>query len=172
MNAHLKAMQAKVKKGKNVFITPGAFVIGDVTLGDDVSVWFNAVVRGDSDEIKIGDRTNVQDGVVMHVDHGTPINIGKENIIGHCAMLHGCTVGDNNLIGIKAVVLNNVKIGNYCVIGANTLLTEGMVIPDYSMVYGSPGKIVKQLPEEVKDLLMAGVNEYINEAKRYLESEV
>ena len=168
-NAHLEKLLSEVKKGKDVFIARGAYVVGNVTLDDYVSVWYNAVLRGDSDGIHIGERTNVQDGVLMHIDHGVPIKVGTDNVIGHGAILHGCSIGNNNLIGMRATIMNNAKIGNCCVIGAHALITEGMEVPDYSMVLGSPGKIVKQLPEGVKDMIQLGVQEYINEAKRYLE---
>jgi carbonic anhydrase/acetyltransferase-like protein (isoleucine patch superfamily) len=164
-------MTGKVKKGKNVFIAPGAYVLGDVVLGDDVSVWFNAVIRGDFDRIEIGHRTNVQEGVFMHVDNGKPIKIGEDNIIGHGAMVHGCTIGNHNLIGMRATVMNHAVVGNGCVIGAHALVTEGMVVPDYSMVLGVPGKVVKLIPEEIKHLISEGVEEYIKEVLKYLESE-
>ena len=169
---YYEAMAAKVNKGKEVFISPGAYVLGDVTLADKVSVWFTAVIRADYDRIDIGEGTNVQEGVIMHVDYGTPMTIGKENIIGHGAILHGCTIGDFNLIGMRATILNRAKIGNGCVIGANALVTEGMVIPDYSMVVGVPAKIVKTLSEETITLIRHGSDEYIKEAAKYLQSSV
>jgi carbonic anhydrase/acetyltransferase-like protein (isoleucine patch superfamily) len=167
---YLEEMTTKVQKGKNVFIAPGAYVLGDVILGDDVSVWFNAVIRADFDKIEIGSRTNVQEGVFIHVDAGKPIKIGENNIIGHGAMVHGCTIGNYNLIGMGATVLNNAVIGNGCIIGAQALVTENMIVPDYSMVLGVPGKIVKQVPEQVKEIIKEGVDEYIREALKYLES--
>lgn len=169
-NAHYQKLIEQVRKGNNVFIAPGAFVIGNVVLEDEVSVWYNAVLRGDSDNITIGERTNVQDGVVMHVDHGVPIRVGTDNVIGHGAILHGCTVGNNNLIGMRATIMNNAKVGNCCVIGAHALITENTEIPDYSMVLGSPGKIVKQLPEGVKDMIQMGIQEYLHLAQNYLKS--
>lgn len=165
---HFEKLMAQVRKGKNVFIAQGAIVIGNVVLGDEVSVWYNAVLRGDSDLIKIGNRTNIQDGTIIHVDPGTPVTVGEDNVVGHRVILHGCTIGNNNLIGMGSTIMNNVKIGNYCIIGANALVTENTVIPDYSMVLGSPGKIVKQLPEGVKDMILLGVQEYIMKASKYL----
>jgi len=166
---HFESLKAQIKKGEKVFIAPGAIVIGDVTLGDNVSVWYQAVLRGDNDKITIGSRTNIQDGTIIHVDPGVPVKIGEDNVIGHAAILHGCTIGEHNLIGMRATIMNNVTIGNGCIIGANALITENTVIPDYSMVLGSPGKIVKQLPHEVKDMVMLGVHEYMNKALLYLE---
>ncbi|GIV32887.1 MAG: gamma carbonic anhydrase family protein [Chitinophagales bacterium] len=169
MNQHFEALQSRVKKGTDVFIAPGAIVIGDVYLGDQVSVWYHAVLRGDSDKITIGNRTNIQDGVIIHVDPGVPVFIGQDNVVGHGAILHGCTVGNNNLIGMRSTILNNARIGNCCIIGANTLITENMEVPDYSMVLGSPGKIVRQLPPETGNLILRGVEEYIRKAQAYLK---
>jgi len=170
-NRYLNDLTNRVKKGKNVFIAPGAYVLGNVVLGDHVSVWYNAVLRADFDSIEIGNRTNVQEGVFMHVDAGKPIKIGEDNIIGHGAIVHGCTIGSHNLIGMRATVMNNAIVGNGCIIGAHALVTENMIVPDYSMVLGSPGRIVKQVPEQVKEIIKEGVDEYIKEALKYLESE-
>ncbi len=167
---YLDELSAKVQKGKNVFIAPGAYVLGDVWLHDDVSVWFGAVLRADFDRIEIGARTNVQEGVYMHVDPNIPITIGTDNIIGHGAIVHGSSIGNFNLIGMRATVMNHAKIGNGCIIGAHALVTEGMEVPDYSMVLGSPGRIVKQVPPEVTEVIKAGVEEYMHEAQRYLKS--
>ncbi len=171
MNNHYEVLKSKVKKGDNVFIADGAVVIGNVILGDNVSIWYNAVLRADSDKIRIGNRSNIQDGAIVHVDPGVPVTVGEDNVVGHGAVLHGCTIGNNNLIGMRATILNNVRIGNCCIIGANTLVTENMVIPDFSMVLGSPGKIVKQLPEQVKDMIQLGVQEYIHKAMEYLKPQ-
>lgn len=169
-NKHFELLKTQVRKGLNVFIAPGAIVIGDVSLGDNVSVWYQAVLRADNDKIIIGNRTNIQDGAILHVDSGVPVIIGEDNVVGHAAVLHGCTIGNNNLIGIRATIMNNVTIGNCCIIGANTLITENTVIPDYSMVLGSPGKIMRQLPPEAKDMILLGVHEYINKALPYLKA--
>lgn len=149
------------------FIAPGAHVIGDVRIDANASVWFNTVVRGDCDLIHIGEDTNVQDGSVLHTDYNVPLTIGKGVTVGHKVMLHGCTIGDYSLIGINAVVLNNAKIGKYCIIGANALVTEGMDIPDYSMVIGSPGKIVKQLPETIKPQLEKSAAHYVKNGQTF-----
>lgn len=167
--SYQQQLEAQVVKGKDVFIADTARVLGKVTLGDQVSVWFGAVIRGDNDSISVGNRTNIQENCSLHVDHHKPIVIGEDNIIGHGAMIHGATIGNFNLIGMGATVLNGAKIGNGCIIGAHALVTENMVIPDGSMVLGMPAKIVKQLPlEGVKMGIMAGVIEYVEEAARYL----
>ena len=170
MSNYQRELQEQVKKHSNVFIADTARVLGKVELHDDVSVWFGAVLRADFDSITIGKRTNVQEGVIMHVDHGSPIIIGEDNVIGHGAMIHGSVIGNFNLIGMGATVLNGAKIGNCCIIGAHALVTENMVVPDGSMVLGTPGKIVKTLPlESVKENVLHGVDEYLNEAKKYLQ---
>jgi len=129
------------------YVAPGAQIIGSVELGADCSVWFNAVIRGDNDQITIGSGSNIQDGCVLHVDAGFPMRIGRNVTVGHKVMLHGCTIGDGSLIGMNAVVLNGAKIGQNCLVGANALVTEGTEIPDGSLFLGSPGKVVKSLDE-------------------------
>lgn len=132
------------KTDASVLILPGAAVVGDVSLGDGVSVWYNAVVRGDEGAIVVGDNTNIQDGVVIHSD----TRIGRGCTIGHAAVVHGCTIGDNTLIGIGAVLLDGAEIGNNCMIGAGALVTGGTRIPDGSMAFGSPARVVRALTEE------------------------
>jgi len=135
------------------YVDENAVVIGAVTLGAESTLWCNAVLRADNDAITIGRRTNIQDGAILHTDPGVPVSIGDHVSVGHMAMLHGCTVGDGSLIGIKAVILNHTVIGKNCLIGANTLLTENKVIPDGSLVIGSPGRVVRALtPEEIAHL--------------------
>lgn len=149
------------------WIAPGAHVIGSVILGHGVSIWFNSLVRGDNDLITIGDGSQVQDGCVLHTDPGFPILLGKGVSIGHQSMIHGCTIGDGTLIGINSVVLNGAIIGKNCVIGANSLITEKKVIPDGSMVMGSPGKVVRELrPDEIKFFNSVAEN-YAARARRY-----
>jgi carbonic anhydrase/acetyltransferase-like protein (isoleucine patch superfamily) len=142
-------------------------LVGKVKLEAGASVWFNAVLRGDNELIHIGENSNVQDGSVMHTDMGFPLTLGKGVTIGHNVMLHGCTVGDYSLIGINAVVLNGAKIGKNCLIGANALIPEGKVIPDGSLVMGSPGKVVRELTEQQIKMLEASAAHYVHNAQRY-----
>lgn len=151
----------------DVYIAPGAHVIGNVKLEKDVSVWFNCVLRGDCDHIHVGEGSNIQDGSVLHTDEGIPLIIGSGVTVGHKVMLHGCEIGDYSLIGINAVVLNGAKIGKYCIIGANALITENMQIPDYSLVVGSPGKVIKQMPKEAEAKLKASAQHYVDNGKRF-----
>lgn len=169
MGKYVEELQSKVKVGKDVFIAPNATLIGDITLGDNCSVWYGAILRADADKIVVGARTNIQDGVIFHTDPGVTIAVGEENIIGHGAIIHGCTIGNNNLIGIRATVLNGAKVGNCCIIGAHALVTEDMIVPDYSMVLGVPGKIVKTLPPETIEKMKLGAAFYVHEAMQYLE---
>ncbi|MFT5001153.1 MAG: carbonic anhydrase/acetyltransferase-like protein (isoleucine patch superfamily) [Planctomycetota bacterium] len=127
------------------WIAPGAHVMGQVVIGSGVGIWFGAALRGDNEPIIIGDGSNVQENTVMHTDLGSPLTIGKNCTIGHKAMLHGCEIGDNTLIGMGASILNGAKIGSNCLIGAGALITEGKVIPDGSLVMGVPGKVVREL---------------------------
>lgn len=145
--------ERRVECRGDCYVAPSASVIGSVVLGHNVSVWFGCVVRGDNDLITIGDNTNVQDASVLHVDEGVPLTLGANVSIGHKVMLHGCTVEDNSLIGINAVILNNARIGKNCLVGASSLITEGKEIPDGSLVLGSPGRVVRSLNEtEIADI--------------------
>ena len=155
--------------GKDVWVAANASVIGDVQLGDNASVWFNATLRGDCDSIIVGANSNIQDGSVLHTDYGVQLNIGKNVTVGHLVMLHGCTIGDDTLIGIKSVILNRAVIGRNCIIGANTLIAEGKVIPDGSLVIGSPGKIVRQLSEGEIQMLKGSADHYVKNAKNFRE---
>lgn len=130
------------------YIAPGAQVIGQVIVEQDVSIWFNAVLRADNEPIRLGRGSNVQDGCVFHVDPGFPLTLGENVTVGHMALLHGCTIGDGTLVGMGAVILNGAKIGKDCVIGANALITEGKEIPDRSLVMGQPGKVIRSLDED------------------------
>jgi carbonic anhydrase/acetyltransferase-like protein (isoleucine patch superfamily) len=151
----------------NHYIAPNATVIGSVVLEEDASVWFNAVVRGDNDLITIGKRSNVQDGSVLHTDEGIRLTLGNDVTVGHMVVLHGCTIGDGTLVGIKSVVLNRVRIGRQCIIGANSLLTEGKEIPDRSLVLGSPGKVIRQLTDEEVQYALANAEHYVRKLERY-----
>jgi len=155
-------------RGERHFIADSASVIGSVILEENVSVWFNAVVRGDYETIRIGANSNIQDGAVLHTDPGAALTIAANVTVGHHAMLHGCSVGEGSLIGIKAVVLNNSVIGRNCLVGANTLVTEGKGIPDNSLVIGSPGKIVRTLTDEEIAALHANAAHYVELMKLYL----
>ncbi len=153
--------------GENVYIAPSADIIGSVVLEKDSSVWFNAVLRGDNDVITIGSGTNIQDGAVLHTDPGIPLTLGTGVTVGHQAMVHGCTVGDYSLIGIHSVILNRAKIGKYCIIGANALIPEGREIPDYSLVMGTPGKVVKTMDEKAAKRMHAQAMTYIMNGQRF-----
>ena len=157
------------REGKN-WIAPNATIIGDVVLKNDSSVWFNAVLRGDIENILIGEGSNIQDGSVLHTDPGYPLKIGKNVTVGHMVMLHGCTIGDNSLIGIGAVILNNAKIGNNCIIGAKALVTENKIISDNSLVVGSPGKVIRQLTEDEVEAVKKNAIRYQNNWKKYSKS--
>ena len=153
--------------GAGHFVAPNAVVVGSVTLEEQVSVWFNVVIRGDNEDIVVGPRSNIQDGSVLHTDEGVPLRIGGSVSVGHLAMLHGCIIGEGSLIGIKAVILNHAVIGKECLIGANTLITEGKAIPDRSLVLGSPGKVIRSLtPDEVAGMRWIA-DHYVENGGRY-----
>jgi carbonic anhydrase/acetyltransferase-like protein (isoleucine patch superfamily) len=153
--------------GKGAWIADSAQVMGNVELDDDVSVWFGTVIRGDTEVIRIGRGTNIQDGSVLHADIGKPITIGENVTVGHKVMLHGCTIGDGSLIGIGAIVLNGAKIGRGCIVGAGALVTEGKEFPDGSMIIGSPAKAVRELTPEQKQGLRWSAEHYIENAARF-----
>ena len=149
------------------WVADSAQIIGDVVLGDNVSVWFGAVIRGDNATIHLGKDTNIQENSVIHTDAGIEVKIGEGVTVGHLAMLHGCTVGDYSLIGIGAIVLNNAKIGKHCIIGANALVTENLQIPDNSVVMGSPAKVVKTLSEDKVAMLKLSALHYIEKSQAF-----
>ncbi|MBV9512257.1 MAG: gamma carbonic anhydrase family protein [Caulobacteraceae bacterium] len=149
------------------WIAPNATVLGAVILKKNASVWFGAVLRGDNDPITVGENSNVQDGSVLHADPGSPLTIGANVTIGHMVMLHGCTIGDNSLIGIGSIILNGAKIGRNCLIGAGVLITENKEIPDNSLVMGAPGKVVRQLSEAQAANLTRSAEGYVANWKRY-----
>lgn len=155
--------------GKNVFVAQGAILRGDVTLGEHSSVWFNAVIRAETASIVIGQNTNIQDNCVLHVDAGTDVRIGNQVTIGHGAIVHGCTIGDNTLIGMGAVILNHAVIGKNCIIGAGALITQNMVIPDNSLVIGNPGKIKRDLTSSEIEDIAENAAYYVKEAEIYLK---
>ncbi len=149
------------------WIADNATLIGDVILEDQSSIWFNAVLRGDVEPLHIGERSNIQDGAVIHSDPGMPVMIGRNVTVGHKVMLHGCTIGDNSLIGINAVVLDGAVIGRNCLIGANSLVPPGKMIPDKSLVMGSPGKVVRELDEAAIQGLTQSADNYVERYQRY-----
>lgn len=149
------------------WIAPTAVLIGRIVLEEDANIWFGAVLRGDNEPIRVGARSNIQDGCVLHTDMGAPLTIGTGCTIGHMAMLHGCTIGDNSLIGIGAVVLNGARIGRNCLIGAKALITEGKEIPDNSLVMGAPGKIVRTLDMAAVEGLKESAHHYVENSRRF-----
>ena len=149
------------------WVAPDAAVMGKVTLEPDASVWFSATVRGDTDPITIGERSNVQDGSVLHTDLGMPLVIGPDVTIGHMVMLHGCTIGAGSLIGIGATVLNGATIGKGTIIGAHALVTEGKEIPDGVLAVGSPAKVVRELSEEEQAALKLSAHHYVENWRRF-----
>lgn len=150
------------------FVAESAEVIGNVELGEDVGIWFKAVLRGDNELICIGGGSNVQDLCVLHTDIGSPLSVGQGCTVGHRAILHGCTIGDHSLIGMGATILNGVRIGRHCLIGANALITEGKVIPDNSLVVGAPGKVIRQLAGEDVERLHQSAEHYVANARRFV----
>ena len=150
------------------WVADSAQVMGSVVLGENVSVWFGAVLRGDTEPITIGRNSNVQDLSVLHADLGSPLTIGENVTIGHQVMLHGCTVGDNSLIGIQAVVLNNAKIGRNSIVGAGSVVTEGKEFPDNSLIIGSPAKVVRTLDDAAAAAkLRASAEHYVDNGRRF-----
>lgn len=158
------------KVAGSAWIADSAQVMGDVELAENVSIWFGAVLRGDTEHMRIGRGTNIQDGSVLHADAGKPLMVGEDVTVGHKVMLHGCTIGDGSLIGIGAIVLNGAKIGKGCLVGAGSLVTEGKEFPDGSMILGSPAKVVRQLaPEQINGLRNSASN-YVNNARRFRDT--
>lgn len=151
----------------DAWVAPGCFLIGKVALGARASVWFGSVLRGDNELVSIGAGSNVQENSVLHTDIGSPLTIGQDCTIGHKAMLHGCTIGDNSLIGMGAIVLNGAVIGRNCLIGAGALITEGKVIPDGSLVMGAPGRVVRALDAAAIAGLAASARQYQANAARF-----
>ena len=154
------------------WVAPNATVIGDVRLRRNASLWWNVVARGDNDPIIIGENSNVQDGSVLHTDVGVPLTVGSNCTIGHMVMLHGCTIGDNTLIGIGSVVLNRAVIGANCIVGANSLVPEGKVFPDGSMIFGAPAKVIRELEPHEIALLRESAAHYVNNWRRYVANLV
>lgn len=163
----LDGNEPKLPKDRDYWIAPGSHVIGNVVIGHAVGIWFGVTIRGDNEVISIGDGTNVQENCIMHTDLGFPLTIGKNCTIGHKAMLHGCTIGDNSLVGMGATILNGANIGKNCLIGAGALVTEGKTIPDGSLVMGAPGKVVRQLDAAQINRLTASAMHYQENMRRF-----
>jgi carbonic anhydrase/acetyltransferase-like protein (isoleucine patch superfamily) len=159
--------QVAPRIAESAWVADSAQVMGNVELAEDSSVWFGAVVRGDTEVIRIGRGSNIQDCSVLHADIGKPLTVGENVTVGHQVMLHGCTIGDNALIGIGAVVLNGAKIGKGCIVGAGSLVTEGKEFPDGSMIMGSPAKVVRELTEQQQAALKMSAVHYIENARRF-----
>ena len=151
----------------SAWVADTAQVIGNVVLGENASVWFGTVVRGDTEAITNGAGTNIQDASVLHADFGQPLVIGERVTVGHQVMLHGCTIGDETLIGIGAIVLNGARIGKNCLVGAGALVTEGKEFPDGSMIIGSPAKAVRELSPEQIEGLRQSARHYMDNARRF-----
>lgn len=146
---------------KTAYLVPGVAIVGDVSIGEYSSIWYHAVIRGDLSQIKIGDRSNIQDGCILHSDAGMPLTIGNQVTVGHGAILHSCTIGDNSLIGMGAIVLNGAKIGKNCIVGAGALVTQNTIVPDNSLIFGNPAKVKRSLtPEEIQHNT-ANAEEYV-----------
>lgn len=167
-NYKLDDIAPKFDEPGSNWIAPDAVLIGNVRVGRDAGIWFGAVIRGDNEPIVIGESTNIQEHAVMHTDMGFPLTVGKGCTVGHRAMLHGCTVGDNSLIGMGAIVLNGAKIGKNSLIGAAALVTEGKEFPDNSLIVGSPAKAIRTLDDKAIEMLRWSASHYVDNAKRFL----
>ena len=152
------------------WIAPDAHVMGDVRLGVDVGIWFGAVLRGDNERIDIGEATNIQEGAMLHTDLGAPLTVGAGCTVGHHAILHGCTIGENTLIGMGATVLNHVRIGANCLVGANALVTEGKTFPDNSLIVGAPARAIRTLDAEAVERLRWSARHYVENWQRYAKT--
>ncbi len=163
----LDGVSPQTPEAGHFWVAPDATLIGDVVLGDDVGIWFGVVIRGDNEQISIGAETNVQEHCIFHTDHGFPLTIGRRCTIGHRAILHGCTIGANTLVGMGATVLNGARVGDNCLIGAGALVPEGREIPDNSLVIGMPGKVARALSADEIGGLTASAAHYVANWKRF-----
>lgn len=159
--------QKRASIAASAWVAPQAALVGDVTLGDHSSVWFNAVIRADNEPVRIGAYSNVQEGAVLHTDPGFPLDIGERVTVGHQAMLHGCTIGEGSLIGIQAVILNGAVIGRQCLVAAGAVVTEGKVFPDRSLILGAPAKVARELSDEDVQRLAQSAEDYVRKALTY-----
>jgi carbonic anhydrase/acetyltransferase-like protein (isoleucine patch superfamily) len=158
--------------GEGAWVAESATVVGRVALGAGANVWYGAVLRGDNEWITLGARCNVQDGSVLHTDMGFPLTLGDDVTIGHQVMLHGCTIGENSLVGIQAVVMNGAKIGRNCIVGAGAVVTEGKEFPDGSLIVGAPARVVRELSEDQIARLKLNADHYVHNAKRHRDEVV
>jgi carbonic anhydrase/acetyltransferase-like protein (isoleucine patch superfamily) len=154
-------------QGDDYYVAPQAVVVGRVRLGRDASIWFNAVVRGDSEAIVIGDRSNIQDGAVLHADPGSPLILAEDVTVGHMAMVHGCRIGRQSLIGIGSVILNDAVIGERCLVGARALITERKQFPDGVLIVGAPARVLRELTEQEMNALLITADHYVENGRRY-----
>jgi carbonic anhydrase/acetyltransferase-like protein (isoleucine patch superfamily) len=166
----LDGIDPQVPASGRWWIAPDASVIGRVRLGEEVGIWFGAVLRGDNEWIEIGARTNVQDGSVLHTDPGFPLKVGEGCTIGHRAIVHGCTIGDNSLVGMGAIVMNGAKVGNNCIIGAGAIVTEGKVFADNSLLVGAPARAIRTTDEKAHALLKLAASTYTDRLPRYVQT--
>lgn len=159
----------------SVFVAPGAYLIGDIQIGKDSTIWFNAVLRGDEGPVTIGEKCSIQDNTTIHLYEGCPVVIGDGVTVGHNVILHGCKIGSRTIIGMGSTILDNVEIGEECIIGANTLLTSGVKIPPRSLVVGSPGKVVRELKEKDLQMINMSIDVYVQkgiEFRRILNEKI
>ena len=163
----LGGLKPKLPPHGTFWIAPDAHVIGHVELAEEVGIWFGAVLRGDNEPIVIGKGTNLQEGVMVHTDPGFPTTIGDHCTIGHHAIIHGCTIGNNTLIGMGATILNGARIGNNCLVGANALITEGKEFPDNSLIVGSPAKAIRTLDDEAVAKITQSAKKYVGNWQRF-----
>ncbi|CAN7389470.1 gamma carbonic anhydrase family protein [Peribacillus frigoritolerans] len=150
-----------------VFVAPGAHLIGDISIGKDSTIWFNAVLRGDEDSITIGEKCSIQDNSTIHLFEGCPVIIEDEVTVGHNVILHGCKIGKRSIIGMGSTILDNVEIGEECIVGANTLISSGKIIPPRSLVIGSPGKVVRRLNDKDLELIQLSIDTYVQKGKDF-----
>ncbi|MDQ0218726.1 gamma carbonic anhydrase family protein [Peribacillus cavernae] len=151
----------------SVFIAPGAYLIGDVSVGENSTIWFNAVLRGDEDKIMVGKNCSIQDNTTLHLFEGQPLIIEDDVTVGHNAILHGCKIGKRTIVGMGSTILDGAEIGEECIIGANTLISPGKKIPPRSLVVGSPGKVVREISEKDRELITLSVDTYVQKGKEY-----
>jgi carbonic anhydrase/acetyltransferase-like protein (isoleucine patch superfamily) len=154
-------------RGDEWFVAPDASIAGSVILENQANVWFNVTIRGDNEQITVGERVNVQDASVLHADPGMPLTLGANVCIGHKVMLHGCTVGAGSLIGMNAVLLNRATIGKHSIVGAHTLIPEGKTFPDGVLILGAPGKVVREVTQEEKDWILRIAEGYVQRGRRF-----